>query len=148
MKRRNGFKKLSLNLLVIVYLIVQVGLAISCSTSVGRVTGMHTLYPVGTSLAIEITPNKSAQAGKYYTIVVSYLKIGRARTAISWTELEISLAKPKNVYIPLSQEEARTLYMEDESKLRQVFGVTINPEPIDVATIKEWQKQGIITIYQ
>ena len=118
------------------------------SSSVGKVTGMHTTYPVGTSLAIEITPNKSAEAGKYYIVYVSYLKRGRAKTAVSWTELEISLAKPKNVYIPLSQEEASTLYMEDESKLRQVFGVTIDPEPIDVATIEEWQKQGIITIYR
>jgi hypothetical protein len=38
--------------------------------------------------------------------------------------------------------------MEDESKLRQVFGVTIDPKPIDAATIEEWQKQGIIVIYR
>ncbi len=118
------------------------------SSSVGQVTNMHTTYPVGTSLAIEITPNKSAEAGKYYIVDVSYLKRGRCRTAVSWTELEIQLAKPKNVYIPLTAGEASTLYMEDESKLRQVFGVTIESKPVDVDTIKEFQKQGIITIYQ
>jgi len=143
-------KKLLLGICVVLALVLAgCGETLSItSSSVGKVTGMHTTYPVGTALAIEITPAKSAEAGKYYIIEVSYLKQGRCRTAVSWTELEISLAKPKNVYIPLSAEEARTLYMEDESKLRQVFGVTIDPKPIDAATIEEWQKQGIIVIYR
>jgi len=118
------------------------------SSSVGKVTGMHTTYPVGTALVIEIAPNKSAEADKYYIVEVSYLKKGRCRTAVSWTELEIELAKPKNVYVPLSQGEASTLYKEDESQLRKVFDVRIDSKPVDANTIKEFEKQGIITIYQ
>jgi len=141
-------------LLLVIYVVLALML-IGCSetssitsSSVGKVTGMHTTYPVGTALAIEITPNKSAEAGKYYIVEVSYLKKGRCRTAISWTELEIQLAKRKNIYIPLTAGEASTLYMEDESKLRQVFGVTIDSKPVDADTIKEFEKQGIITIYK
>lgn len=118
------------------------------SSSVGQVTDMHTTYPVGTALAIEITPNKSAEAGKYYIVEVSYLKKGRCRTAVSWTELEIELAKPKNLYIPLSKGEASTLSREDYTALRKVFGVTIDSKPVDAETIEEFQKQGIIVIYR
>ena len=46
--------------------------------------------------------------------------------------------------MPLTQGEASTLYMEPESKLREVFGVTIEPTPMDLDTLKEMQKQGII----
>ena len=142
-------KKLLLGIcIVLVLVLIGCGETSSItSSSVGKVTGMHTTYPVGTSLAIEITPSKSAEAGKYYIVEVSYLKQGRCRTAVSWTELEIQLAKPKNVYIPLSKYEARTLYQEAESKLYEVFGVTIKPKPVDADTIKEFQKQGIIQIY-
>lgn len=120
----------------------------SLTSSVGTVTDMHTTYPVGSVLVIGITPNEKAEAGKYYAVYISYLKRGRLRTAVGWTELEIKIGKAKNVYMPLTQGEASTLYKEPESKLREVFGVTIEPTPMDSDTLKEMQKQGIIKIYQ
>jgi len=135
--------------LVVAFMLVGCGEGSSImSSSVGQVTDMHTTYPVGTALVIELTPNKSAEAGKYYILEVSYLEKGRCRTAVSWTELEIKLGKPKNVYVPLSKGEASTLSREDYSALRKVFGVVIDSKPLDANTIEEMQKQGIIVIYR
>lgn len=131
-----------------VLIVLLLGLAGCSDRSVGQVTDMHITYPVGSSLAIEITPNDNAVAGKYYIVEVYYLEKGRCRTALGWTALEIVLAKPKNVYVPLSKGEAVTLFMEDTSKLREVFDVVIISDPIDIGMMKEMQELGVITIYQ
>jgi hypothetical protein len=117
------------------------------SSSVVKVTDMHTTYPTGTSLVIEMTPNKNAETNKWYIIDVSYLGKGRCRTAVNWSQLEIQISKSKNVYMPLRQGEAETLYREGFSKLKSVFSISIEPKPVDDQTIQDFIKTGVVVIY-
>ena len=47
----------------------------------------------------------------------------------------------------MTKTEASTLYTEPASKISEVFGISIEPEPVDVATMQDFIKQGIVVIY-
>ena len=115
---------------------------LSFDASIAKVTGMSAIQRMigGPSLAIEITPTKQVKAGYYYIVSIEEKGLGgRLRTYITWSQAEVNVLKPRTIYMPLTQNELAA-YKNEESKLSNIFKVTIASKPFNKAEIKETER--------
>ena len=97
----------------------------------------------GDVLTIVIEPNKNAIAGYNYLVTIGYKGVGRTRTSIKWTSVELDVLKERIIRMPLYPGEYEA-FKGNEEKLPNLFNINIEPRPLTDKEIQDMKDVGVV----